>query len=147
MAKKVEKILKDNRFSFRISNIETYNKINEIMATGIYSSKNELISRCVEMSIDEVLNTVQGKHQKLYREHESKCEELSHELHRRGKKWDNQLKELSINDVVNEKLLCTLFNMLIYQHAGKHLSIEDIQRGIYSDLPPFLQGLVQELST
>lgn len=144
MAKKVEPV--KNYVHLRFNNIDTLKKVDEVFATGIYSSKNELINRCVDMSIDEVLNTVRGKHEKLYREHESKCDELAHELHRRGKKWDSMLKELSINDMVTEKLLCTLFNMLVYQHQGKLLSQEDIERGIYTELPKFLQDIVRELS-
>lgn len=135
----------ENRANFRITNIDTLNKFNEVMESGLYSSKNELVNKCIEMSIDEVLNSAKGKYEKLYKDYDNKLAEFEHSFNSKMKKFTNAFKELQLDVYANSKLSSTLYAILIALMQGSKLQESDIAKGLYAEEPPFITELLSTM--
>lgn len=142
MAKKI-----DNKpIMLRLNNIDVLTMINEIEATGIYKSKNELINKMLEYGAPEVYNRVFKKntYTKSTGGIELLIEKLDNIEARQKRRTGTENEIFSLLSII-EFLTTTLLNIEISKAEGRTVSADGITAGIYATLPEKLEKLKSQL--
>lgn len=124
-----------NRFSVTIRNENLIHEIDGLIASKRFSSKKEVINKCVEIAVPLL---VSGKADFTKTEKGNDVADIV-------KKQSATLRDLSVIVNIMFNLLQSLFTERALTLDGKQTNADDLMNGIYENLPPHYQDILSEL--
>lgn len=136
-----------NKFILRLYDLETAKSILELMQTGKFASKNELLNRAVQIGVEKIYLEF-GKRKALASPIEVEKPD--------GVKIDEMQKAIKENRVLTEDIFvlmnsieiitATVLNVLRAEVLGEDINADMIDGGLMARLPPYAQQIKDDLT-
>lgn len=134
MTKKNENV--KNRIYVRVYNEEQIKEMDGLIASERFSSKSEIIGKCIDIALPLLTSGKTSLPQK------NSSADVSSDL---LKKQSAILKEISVISNLTFNLIQSIFTERALSLSGKQTTADDLNNGVYENLPDYYQNLLAEL--
>ena len=124
-----------NRLSVTVRNENLLNDINGLVASKRFSSKKEVVNKCLEIAVPLL---VSGKA-------DFTRSEKNNDVSDTVKKQTAMLRDLTVLVNIIFNMLQSLFTERVLTLEGKQTNAGDLMNGVYENLPKHYQALLSEL--
>lgn len=136
--------IKKNRFLIRINDDDTLTYFYDLLNSGLFSSQNELLNRCLERGVPEIY--------KEYFKNYPKGFERASALEMEEVRTQKELKELrlTVDELfvmmnILESLVATIYNAQLKAIDGEPITVDMFESGLLADLPEYLASVKNEM--
>jgi hypothetical protein len=132
-----------NYFTVRVSDATTLGLLYDLFYTNAFESMNVLLNKIIDVGIVDFARKYLHKHIPTTPANQSSA--TIHDIPRALKQVEHTTDDMFVMAGISEYMLTTIFNVKYAELSGQKVSAEDLHSGIYSELPPNLQAIKQEI--